>query len=48
MQNNHFQAPKRPDRHMVAPQIIRPSTQNERPLGFTRRELRRLVADMIG
>ncbi len=48
MQNNPIAAPKRPDRHLLATQVIRPLTQDDRPLGFTRRELRRLVVDMIG
>jgi hypothetical protein len=48
MQNHPIPAPTRPDRHPAAPQIIRATTPNDRPLGFTRRELRRLVADMIG
>ncbi len=42
------QAPVRPDLHLVATKITRPSHTNDRPMGFSRRELRRLVADMIG
>lgn len=41
-------APARPDLHLVTTKIARPATVNDRPMGFSRRELRRLVADMIG
>ena len=48
MQNHPTPAPKRLDLHLVATKIVRPATSNDRPMGFSRRELRRLVADMIG
>ncbi len=33
----------------VAAPVVRPATYiNDKPMGFTRRELRRLVAEMIG
>jgi hypothetical protein len=38
----------RPDLHLVTSKIARPNATNDRPMGFSRRELRRLVADMIG
>ncbi len=40
--------PQRPDRHLVAAKIARPALSKDRPMGFSHRELRRLVADMIG
>jgi len=42
------QAPTRPDLHLVATKTTRSAVSNDRPMGFSRRELRRLVADMIG
>jgi hypothetical protein len=48
MQNHPPPAPTRAHQNVVTTKIIRPATPNDRPMGFSRRELRRLVADMIG
>jgi hypothetical protein len=45
---HHALTPVRPDLHLVATKMARPAASNDRPMGFSRRELRRLVADMIG
>ena len=48
MQDHSTPAPTRPDRHLLAAKIARPALPKDRPMGFSHRELRRLVADMIG
>ena len=45
--HTHPKAPVRPPLHAIAPQTRKPAFQPILPPGFTRRELRRLVAEMI-
>jgi hypothetical protein len=48
MQNHPVLTPARCGPTLAATRVARQTARKDRPLGFTRRELRRLVADMIG